>query len=387
MPNLIGQQLMGPPQEFVGPPSPQVGAQLQGPPQPGPAQTAGAPQGFHPIQAILQRARTDPNFARALQVAGLNLLNSGRDESTVRSFARAAQSGLSTYEQSKAAGTATARAASDETYKRSMEKRKQDAQDKADAIAAESARRTFIGQEDARKRAAEAAKRDDIYRARSLEIQGAAKTNPNQEVSIEQQMAMRAVANLYKREGVPIPPVEDLFIAGQELLSGNKRAAEGNTGGIPITAALQASANTAATGATPEEIAQGAKNLQSQFPETQALTPVQRIMQRIQEAKRNQPTNTNTGLEASNAPQAFNPSGPVEPGLQLGAFDRASSVQAPIPTDLNKIQLPQGLNGTTAKVVRRTADGMYEVAVITPNGGKVLIYPESWIRQNASWSK
>ena len=99
------------------------------------------PAGMNPLQAFLYRAKNDPNFARALQVGGLALLNSGKDESTIRSFARAGMQGMQTMQQGREREQATATQAEDKTWKRQQEERRTAAKEKRTADQVEANRR------------------------------------------------------------------------------------------------------------------------------------------------------------------------------------------------------------------------------------------------------
>lgn len=142
----LGALLTGPPSGLanpaqVGPPNALALPQRQ------PGQAVQLPQGLNPIQAILYRAKNDPNFARALQVMSINLLSSEKQGGVLRNYAQAAGAGLSSIEQARAQERAQATQQSSEAWKRQQEERRTKAAETNVDITREGSRRTFIGQE------------------------------------------------------------------------------------------------------------------------------------------------------------------------------------------------------------------------------------------------
>lgn len=340
-------------------------------------QQQAAPVETNPILAILAKTKNDPEFAKALQVAGLQLLNSGKNESTIRSFARAASAGLSTYDLAKERTAKGKEEAEEKSYKRGMDERRTKAEEKRFAVANEADRRQFIrGEANAKADQANRDRAHELDKQRlGIERGRASKETKPTESEQELKMAMQQITNAYMQEGAAPPVGPALYFEAQQYIQALKQKAQPPTGGINAAAALTSATNAATGRETPEELAAVAQRYQQLLPPTAPaqVDPLDAVKQKARAAR--PPINPQFGPLAGTEPSS--PFGPPGGGPPVEEAPPQMAPQAPVinrSPELATIKLrPEG--NVTYIVTGVTPTGEYEVTAYragTPVASKLV---------------
>jgi hypothetical protein len=319
---------------------------------------------MNPLQAFLYKARNDPNFARALQVGGLALLNSGKDESTIRSFARAAGQGMQTLDQGRQRDQEQQTAAADKKWKMEQEERRTKAEEKRTAVAAEAVRREMIlRMKDLEGNNAQR-KVDAEYKLKSLANQELelrlrrAESGKTTAADREMDQYVQYVKQEAARQGVNLSE-PDAFIKAvkyrERLKSGSAPSKGLNAGQIysgavgPLVAEAEMSDDPNAIPGAVNRAAELA-NQAAGVGQTQAVNPDEELRQELAMMKPRVPATTGVGptreaAAALSQPQAFTD----ETGAQY-------TIVAETPAGIIlKYQLPDGRKGTIVKSAQEIA--------------------------------